>query len=58
MVILKTVLNSFQNLEISFRKIIEFATKKLNLFCKCVKFCKVKKTILVPLLEIFKSKKH
>jgi hypothetical protein len=52
MVILKTILNSFQILEFSFQKIIEFATKKLQFF-----FAK-KMTIPVPLLEILKSKKH
>jgi hypothetical protein len=38
MVILKTILNSFQILEISFQKMIEFATKKFNFF---LQMCKI-----------------
>jgi len=59
MVILKTILNSFQILEISFQKNHYVCNKKKSIFLQmCEILQRKKKTILVPLLEILKSKKY
>jgi hypothetical protein len=57
MVILKTILNSFQNLKFSFQNIIEFATKKkMDFFANLWNVAKKQKDYSCPTFGNFKVK--